>query len=51
MLGAWDGAESTTLKLPLSELSANGSDGAVILVQSDKAGLPGPILGAASILL
>ena len=51
MLGAWDGAESTTLKLPLSELSANGSDGAVILVQSDKEGLPGPILGAASILL
>ena len=51
MLGAWDGAEGTTLKLPLSELSANGSDGAVILVQSDKQGLPGPILGAASILL
>ena len=51
MLGAWEGAEGTTLKLPLSELSANGSNGAVILVQSDKAGLPGPILGAASILL
>ena len=51
MLGAWEGAEGTTLKLPLSELAANGSDGAVILVQSDKNGLPGPILGAASILL
>lgn len=51
MLGAWEGAEGTTLKLPLSELSANGSNGAVILVQSDKDGLPGPILGAASILL
>lgn len=51
MLGAWEGAEGTTLKLPLSELSANGSDGAVILVQSDKQGLPGAILGAASILL
>lgn len=51
MLGAWEGGEGTTLKLPLSELSANGSNGAVILVQSDKEGLPGPILGAASILL
>lgn len=51
MLGAWEGAEGTVLKLPLSELSANGSNGAVILVQSDKDGLPGPILGAASILL
>lgn len=51
MLGAWEGGEGTTLKLPLSELSANGSDGAVILVQSDKQGLPGAILGAASILL
>ncbi len=51
MLGAWEGGEGTTLKLPLSELGASGSDGAVILVQSDKEGLPGPILGAASILL
>lgn len=51
MLGAWDGAEGATLKLPLSELSANGSNGAVIIVQSEKSGLPGPILGAASILL
>jgi hypothetical protein len=51
MLGMWEGAEGTVLKLPLSELSANGSNGAVILVQSDKDGLPGPILGAASILL
>lgn len=51
MLGVWEGAEGTTLKLPLSELSANGSNGAVILVQSENDGLPGPILGAASILL
>lgn len=51
MLGMWEGAEGTVLKLPLSELSANGGNGAVIIVQSDKEGLPGPILGAASILL
>lgn len=51
ILGAWDGSEGTELKLPVSELSANGSNGAVILVQSENKGLPGPILGAASILL
>ena len=51
MLGAWEGAEGTVLKLPVSELSAHDSNGAVILVQSEKDGLPGPILGAASIQL
>lgn len=51
MLGMWDASAGTTLKLPLSELTANGSNGIVILVQSDKNGLPGPILGAASVLL
>ncbi|HZY69131.1 MAG TPA: DUF1223 domain-containing protein [Devosia sp.] len=51
MLGAWEGSERTVLKLPLSELSANGSNGAVILVQTDKDGLPGSILGAAQVEL
>ncbi|RYE09333.1 MAG: DUF1223 domain-containing protein [Hyphomicrobiales bacterium] len=51
MLGMWDAASGTSLKLPLAELTADGSNGAVILVQSDKNGLPGPILGAASVLL
>jgi hypothetical protein len=51
MLGMWDPALGTHLKLPLSELMAGGSNGAVILVQTDKGGLPGPILGAASIQL
>jgi hypothetical protein len=50
MLGMWDAA-GTHLKLPLSELTADGSNGAVILVQSDKGGLPGPILGAAQVQL
>ena len=50
MLGMWDAA-GTHLKLPLSELTADGSNGAVILVQSDKGGLPGPILGAAQVVL
>lgn len=51
MLGMWDPASGTRLKLPLSEIMAAGSNGAVILVQTDKAGLPGPILGAASVQL
>ena len=51
MLGMWDPATGTHLKLPLSELQADGSNGAAILVQTDKDGLPGPILGAASVRL
>jgi hypothetical protein len=51
MLGMWDPATGTHLKLPLSELKADGSNGAAILVQTDKDGLPGPILGAASFRL
>lgn len=51
MLGMWDPATGTHLKLPLSELSADGSNGAAIIVQGDKDGLPGPILGAASFRL
>jgi hypothetical protein len=51
MLGMWDAASGMHLKLPLSELTADGSNGAVILVQADKDGLPGPILGAAQVKL
>jgi len=51
MLGMWDPASGTLLKLPLSEIMAGGANGAVILVQTDKDGLPGPILGAASVQL
>ena len=51
MLGMWDAAAGTHLKLPLSELTAGGGNGAAILVQADKDGLPGPILGAASLQL
>lgn len=51
MLGMWDPASGTHLKLPLSAIEANGSNGAVILVQAEKDGLPGTILGAASVKL
>jgi hypothetical protein len=48
MLGMWDAAAGSHLKLPLGEVLTGKSDGAVILVQQEKSGLPGPILGAAS---
>ncbi|HZY49465.1 MAG TPA: DUF1223 domain-containing protein [Devosia sp.] len=51
MLGMWDPAAGTHLRLPLSELQVEGSNGAAILLQGDKDGLPGPILGAASVRL
>ncbi len=51
MLGMWDAATGTHLKLPLSALTEGDSNGAAILVQADKNGLPGPILGAASVQL
>ena len=51
MLGMWDPAAGTHLKLPLSAIESNGSNGAVILVQAEKDGLPGAILGAASVKL
>lgn len=51
MLGIWDPATGTHLKLPLAELMTDGANGAAILVQTDKSGLPGPIVGAASVQL
>jgi len=51
MLGMWDPGAGTHLKLPLSELQSDGSNGAVILVQEEKNGLPGAIIGAASVKL
>ncbi|MBN9307058.1 MAG: hypothetical protein BGO82_06990 [Devosia sp. 67-54] len=51
MLGMWDPAAGTHWTLPLSELQSHGSNGAVILVQAEKSGLPGAIVGAASIKL
>lgn len=49
-LGMWEPAAGAHLKLPLSEVLAGNANGAVIMVQQEKAGLPGPILGAASFL-
>jgi hypothetical protein len=48
ILGMWDPETGAHLKLPLDEILTGASNGAVILVQGEKNGLPGPIMGAAS---
>jgi hypothetical protein len=48
ILGMWDPQSGAHLKLPLDEVLTAPSDGAVILLQSERNGLPGPIMGAAS---
>ena len=51
VLGMWEPESGAHLKLPLAELMAHGSNGAVILIQEVTDGLPGAILGAASVEL
>jgi hypothetical protein len=50
ILGMWDPQSGAHLKLPLDEVLTGPSNGAVILVQGEKGGLPGPIMGAAEFL-
>lgn len=50
LLGMWEPATGAMLKLPLDEVLNGSANGAVILVQQEHEGLPGPILGAASFL-
>lgn len=47
-VGMWEPATGAHLKLPLSEVLTKTSNGAVIMVQQERDGLPGRILGAAS---
>lgn len=48
VLGMWDPATGASLTLPLAEVLTDHANGAAILIQEDRGGLPGPILGAAS---
>lgn len=48
LLGMWEPDLGAHIKLPLDELLGETSDGLAILVQEDRGGLPGRILGAAS---
>jgi hypothetical protein len=47
MLGMWEASTGAQIKLPLGELRGDGNGGLVVLVQQERNGLPGPILGAA----
>jgi hypothetical protein len=49
-LGMWEAATGAQLTLPLSEVLASPANGAAIVVQEERDGLPGKILGAASYL-
>ncbi len=51
VLGMWDPKTGAKLTLPVREALTGKANGAVIMVQQEKAGLPGPILGAASFTL
>lgn len=48
VLGMWEPTSGAHIKLPLSEVLGAHNDGAAIIVQEDRNGLPGTILGAAS---
>lgn len=48
VLGMWEGATGANLKLPIPEVLAEDSTGIAVIVQQERDGLPGPILGAAA---
>lgn len=50
VLGMWDARTGTEMRLPIAELLDGRSNGIAVLVQMEKGGLPGPILGAASVV-
>jgi len=47
-LGMWESTTGADLKLPLPELLSEDSTGIAVIVQQERSGLPGPILGAAT---
>jgi len=47
-LGLWEEDAGAMLKLPLPEILNQGSTGIAVLVQQERDGMPGPILGAAT---
>ncbi|ODT72682.1 MAG: hypothetical protein ABS75_02425 [Pelagibacterium sp. SCN 63-23] len=47
MLGMWEAESGAEIKLPLADLQRSDNAGLAVLVQPERNGLPGPILGAA----
>ena len=50
ILGMWEPTAGAKMKLPMADVIVAPANGAAILVQEDRGGLPGRILGAASFL-
>lgn len=48
LLGVWEPGAGAQLRLPMDQVLNGESNGAVVLVQAEHNGLPGPILGAAA---
>jgi hypothetical protein len=48
IIGMWDPTDGVSVKLPVADMLGSMSDGAAILIQQDKDGKPGRILGGAS---
>lgn len=48
LVGAWEAATGAVVKLPLDQFGPQDNGGVAILVQQERNGLPGPILGAAA---
>lgn len=47
-VGMWEAAAGAQIKLPLEQFAGEDNGGLAILIQAERNGLPGPILGAAT---
>ena len=47
-VGLWEAASGAEIKLPLEQFAGEDNGGLAILIQAERNGLPGPILGAAA---
>jgi hypothetical protein len=47
-VGLWEAAAGAEIKLPLEQFAGEDNGGLAILIQAERNGLPGPILGAAA---
>lgn len=48
VIGLWESATGAEIKLPLDQFGTDDNGGVAILVQGERNGVPGPILGAAA---
>jgi hypothetical protein len=48
VLGMWESATGAEMRMPIGELLGEPADGLAVLIQEERNGMPGAILGAAS---